>query len=114
MTEELLVALLAVATGTWIARPLLKGRRALRSFAGPNRTADLLERKQSIYRTIVDLEMDHEMGKIDDADYEQLKQQSKTEAVGIIRELEGQASSELEHATLEDEIQTARARLRKR
>lgn len=114
MTEELLVALVTVVIGLWIARPLVGRRHSLRSAAATGRTADLLEEKQSIYRTIVDLEMDREMGKIDEADYEQLRQQSKTEAVGVIRQLQEEASSEADHATLEDEIRAARERLRKR
>jgi hypothetical protein len=54
------------------------------------------------------------MGKMDDEDYVQLRRQSKAEALGIIRELEGEAEAESEQATLEAEIQAARARLRKK
>ena len=112
--EQVLVGLVVAAAVGWIVRPLL-GRR--RDLAGPpedRHTADLLEEKQSVYRSILDLELDHEMGKMGEDDYQQLRQQSKTEALGIIRELEGEAAEEAEQATLEEEIAAARARLRKK
>jgi hypothetical protein len=113
VTEQVVVALLALAAAAWIARPLLDRRRTIQEPADL-RTSDLLEAKQGVYRSIIDLEMDHELGKIDNSDYLELKRQSKAEALGIIRELEGEGSEETEQATLEDEIRAARARLRRR
>jgi hypothetical protein len=112
VTEQVLVTLLALVLAAWIARPLLDRRRAPEPPADP-RAADLLEAKQGVYRSIIDLEMDHELGKISDSDYLELKRQSKVEALGIIRELGGDGSDETEQATLEDEIRAARARLRR-
>ncbi len=112
MTEQVLVTLLALVLAAWIGRPLLDRRRAPERPADL-RTADLLEAKQGVYRSIIDLEMDHELGKIDNSDYLELKRQSKAEALGIIRELKGDGSDETEQATLEDEIRAARARLRR-
>lgn len=114
MTEELIVGLIALAFGVWIARPLLGRRRSLPSeSAQDRRTADLMEEKQSVYRSILDLEMDHDMGKIDEDDYRQLRQQSKAEALGILHQLGTEDSAEADAATLEDEIRAARARMRK-
>lgn len=114
MREQVLVALVALAALTWIVTPLLGRRRALNRPGDDRRTADLLEEKQSVYRSILDLELDHELGKMGNEDYRQLRQQSKAEALGIIRELEGEAPEETEQATLEEEIRAARARLRKK
>lgn len=114
MTEQVVVGLLAAAAVGWIVKPLLGRRRALRAPAEDRRTADLLEEKSGVYRSILDLELDHRMGKVDEEDYNLLRQQSKAEALGIIRELEGEAEPESEQATLEAEIQAARARLRKK
>lgn len=114
MREQVLVALVALGTLAWIVRPLLGRRRALKGPEADRRTADLLEEKQSVYRSILDLELDHEMGKMGNEDYQQLRQQSKAEALGIIRELEGESAEETEQATLEEEIRAARARLRKK
>ena len=114
MREQAVVGLIALGALIWMVRPLLERRRALRGPAEDRRTADLLEEKQSVYRSILDLEMDHEMGKMGSQDYLQLRQQSKAEALGIIRELEGSAGDENEQDTLEEEIRAARARLRKK
>ena len=114
MMERIAVGLIVLAAAGWIVRPLLGRRRALRGPAEDRHTADLLEEKSSVYRSILDLELDHEMGKMDNEDYVRLRQQSKAEALGIIRELEGEAGAESEQATLEAEIQAARARLRKK
>ncbi len=111
MTEQMVVALVALVLGGWIVRPLLERRRGLGSPPVDRRTADLLEEKQSVYRSIVDLEMDHEMGKMEDDDYLQLRQQSKAEALGILHELGGKSSPESDQQTLEDEIRAARARM---
>lgn len=113
MIEQMAVGLVSLAMAAWIVRPLLERRRALSSPPADRRTAELLEDKQSVYRSIVDLELDHEMGKMDDDDYLQLKQQSKAEALGILRELGGDSSEDLANQTLEDEIRAARARMRK-
>ncbi|HEX2053353.1 MAG TPA: hypothetical protein VHJ78_06485 [Actinomycetota bacterium] len=113
MTEQVLVALLALVLAVWIARPLL-GRLKPVPRPADRRTADLLEAKQSVYRSIVDLELDHEMGKLEQDDYVQLRQQSKAEALDILRQLDTGLSPESEQATLEDEIRAARERMRKR
>lgn len=114
MIEQVLVGLLVAAAAGWIVRPLLGRRRHLAGPPEDRRTADLLEEKQSVYRSILDLELDHEMGKMGEDDYHLLRRQSKSEALGIIRELEGEAAEESEQATLEEEIAAARARLRKK
>ncbi|HYN99189.1 MAG TPA: hypothetical protein VEU28_05905 [Actinomycetota bacterium] len=114
MREQAVVGLIALGALIWMVRPLLERRRALRGPEEDRRTADLLEEKQSVYRSILDLELDHEMGKMGSQDYLQLRQQSKSEALGIIRELEGSSGDENEQDTLEEEIRAARARLRKK
>lgn len=112
MTEQILVALMGVAAAAWIIRPLLGRRQAIAEPADLH-TADLMEAKQGVYRSIIDLEIDHQLGKIDNSDYLELKRQSKAEALGILRQLEGESSEETEEQTLEDEIEAARARLRR-
>ncbi len=113
MIEQVVVAAVVLAAVGWIVKPLLGSRRALGGPDEDRRTEDLLEAKQSVYRSIVDLEMDHEMGKMGDQDYEQLRGQSKAEALGIIHELEGEDTQQTDLATLEEEIRAARGRLRK-
>lgn len=111
--EKVIVALVVLAAAVWFLRPMLERRKGLGGPVADRRTEDLLEAKQSVYQSIVDLEMDHEMGKMGDENYLQLRQQSKAEALGIIRELEGEGAPDAEQATLEEEIRAARARLRK-
>lgn len=116
--EQAVVLVACLVLAFWIIKPLLGRRRAPQAPPDPH-TADLLEAKQSIYRSIIDLEMDLELGKISKENYRDLKQEGKAQALGIIRELAppgdgGDPSSAADsQATLEDEIRAARARLRK-
>lgn len=116
--EQVLVLVAGLVLAAWIIKPLFGRRHAPESPPDPH-AADLLEAKQSIYRSIVDLEMDLELGKISKEDYQHLKQEGKTEALGIIRELgpadevQGPGMDAERLATLEDEIRAARSRMRK-
>lgn len=116
MTETLLVAALAVAMVVWILQPLFSGASpAPEGTAGDAELDDLMEAKGSVYRTIIDMEMDFKMGKLERSQYERMRSESKAEALELIRKIDAAdgAGEDPEELTLEQEIEQVRARLRK-
>ncbi|MBW2622914.1 MAG: zinc ribbon domain-containing protein [Deltaproteobacteria bacterium] len=81
---------LIVGAGYWIVSPLLRAVRP--DDASDSRRDEELQQlevgKEGILATIKELEFDLNMGKISDEDYEELKEQYKNEAVGLIREID--------------------------
>lgn len=109
-----MVAAVVIALGIWVLKPLFGAGVSGEEEVGANpEIEDLMEAKGSVYRTIVDLEMDYKMGKLDRGDYERLRTQSKVEALDLIRRIEGARDPETDEATLEQEIAQARARLQR-
>jgi len=50
--------------------------------------AELERRKSFLIREIKDIELDHEMNKIDDADFEDLTNSYRTQAIAVMEELD--------------------------
>jgi len=78
--------LLVLAASAFITAPLLTGRAAPLT-DGPDRLAVLRELhalKDVTYETLRDLEFDHHAGKISDADYEELRERYRAEAVALV------------------------------
>lgn len=115
MSEVLLVAAIAVALAAWVLQPLFAGSVAQAARADDPELDDLMESKGSVYRTIIDLEMDYKMGKLERAEYERMRSESKVEALDLIRRIDAStdAGEQPDELTLEQEIEQARARLRK-
>jgi hypothetical protein len=92
------IAILAL-TLLCIAYPLLN-RRAAQTAGGDveeSEFTDLLYKKEAAYIALKDLDFDHKMGKIDDADYQEMKSRFEAEAVallGRIDDLEAGVSAE--------------------
>jgi hypothetical protein len=53
-----------------------------------NRKDQLLSEKESLYATIKELDFDHEMGKLSDEDYEQLKNEYTSKALAVLKTLD--------------------------
>jgi hypothetical protein len=111
----LALALVAV----WILRPLQLPRARMAS-PDDEHWRELLEVKQQLYRSILDLDFDQSVGKVSDADYLVLRRQQESEALAVLNEMDrlagtrpgpadGSASPE---DRLEAEIAAARLRLR--
>jgi hypothetical protein len=100
MTEVVVIALLAFAAGVYVARPLLAGPRR-----EPEDVSRLIEeaeeRKHVALTAILDVEEEHEVGKLAAADFEVLRTQYEADALAALRELDalvaqGEATDELE------------------
>ena len=110
MIEQVLVGAVALALAGWVARPLRSRMRTMIPVAD-DRLSDLVDAKQSVYRSLLDLELDRELGKIAPDDYQRLRQEGKKEALQILREIDGAGTSSEDELKLEEEIRAARARL---
>lgn len=72
---------------------------------------DLLAQRDAIYTTLRDLDLDKQLGKIDDADYNALREKYMTQATNILQrldELQGQGSAAEASDALEKEIAAQR------
>lgn len=88
-------ALLATIALLWASLRTLSGDAPLplNLELGPVRrseASELSERKRRVLRALKDLEGEHELGKIDDADYEVIAARYRDEAKGIMRDLDRQ------------------------
>jgi len=80
-----------------ISAPLRRARHAEPESAGE--LAELEAAREAKYREIRDAELDHQTGKLSDADYEALESGLKAEAMEILRRIDGvQARMEREPA----------------
>src|SRR5450432_2347091 len=71
----------------------------LEALAAQNRDVDaLVEDKRRVLRALKDLENEHAIGKIDDADYETLAMQYRLEAKALMREMDHNAAPALAEA----------------
>lgn len=108
MTLFMLAALAVMLA--WILRPSFAPRRELDE--GSEEVERLVEMKQAIYRSIIDLEHDAALGKVSDEDHRAIKQQHEAEAIEILNELEAQGDDAL-RLRLESEIAEARERMKR-
>lgn len=86
----LIITLIAAALAAY---PLLSKRPAGQSADGSSqsnedRLSELLEKKQTIYSALKELEFDYRTGKISDDDYRQMIGGHKAEAVAILKAIE--------------------------
>ena len=109
MIAFLVVGSLALAALAYVALPLLSGAGEPGSTLSPNPMAEAARVKSSALAAIVDLEGEHEMGKLSTEDLELLRRQPLGEALEALRVLRG-TGGDLD-AELEREIAQARSRL---
>lgn len=98
------VSFVAIGFVIW---PLFRPRPALIS-REDEELAELLTRKDATLQALKDLEFDHTVGKIEDADFERFNQMLRRRAVVVLQQIERAApQTELEDA-LEAEISAHR------
>lgn len=107
----LIIAAIAGALAIWVARPLFGRRLDNSDLLAQQAASALIETKESIYRSLIDLELDRQMGKISSGDFEVLKAQHESDALKIIGELDRLGEQQWTTDSLEMEIAAARRRL---
>jgi len=93
--------LLVLAAAALVLSPLVRGREAPLT-DGPDRLAALRELhalRDVTYETLRDLEFDYHSGKISAADYKELGDRYRAEAVGIVRRIDALAPGARGQAT---------------
>ncbi|HEX2051320.1 MAG TPA: hypothetical protein VHJ34_11925 [Actinomycetota bacterium] len=110
MTEEIVVAVLALALAYYVAAPLRRGPRA-----DVDRRSVLQDeaeqRKRTALGAIVDIEGERAVGKLSERDFEALRREYEAEALAALRELDALRSSPRDDDELEDEIAALRAEM---
>ena len=109
MIDLLLPAGLILVFGFWIALPLFQSNTEPLAVV-EEEVNRLLEMKQVVYRSILDLEFDLKVGKVSREDHDVLRRRHEAEAAQILKELdeaEGIRVTDL----IEREIAEARKRL---
>ncbi len=99
------IALLVIGSIAIVAYPLFKRSDELDvTFVGLNDPTweGLVAQRDATYSAIKDLEFDHAMGKLSDADYKTLRFKYETKAVAILQELDSMSEA---HKTNGDAIE---------
>lgn len=104
---------IGIAAAVWVLRPLLD-RRSSQQAEPDEALIELVEAKQEMYRSILDLEDDHRVGKVSDEDHAFLRGQYQTEAVSLLHRIDDSLSEDSISDRLEEEIAVARLRLEDR
>jgi hypothetical protein len=104
------LVLMALAVLLWLLRPILSGAsRDRRVTRGPSELDTLLRRKAILYANMKDLEFEHRMGKLSDADYNRLYEDDRAEAARILREIDTLEDRDDPDAIIEREIAARQA-----
>ncbi len=107
MSSDLLPIILGIvlvgAAAAFVLLPFARGPRVESMIPSDNPTAD----RMRLYQQVLELEFDRDMGKLSQADFEQLSAQLLAEASAALREERG-AMGEVD-AEIEGEIAAARA-----
>jgi membrane protein implicated in regulation of membrane protease activity len=116
---QLIGLAIVAAVALYVAWPLLErplGPLGARSLA--DEIADLTSRRDTVYRQLADLEFDHSLGKVDDEDYAQQREDLLDEAALVLMRLDSVPSGRPElqtsiAAAREAEIEAEIRRLRR-
>ncbi len=105
--EYLLGALATLAALAFVAYPLFRrGAPAMSAVEAPETFA---ERRAAVYRELLELEFDHRVGKLSDADFRELSEAALERAASVLAEADASQAATDEH--LEREIASVRESL---
>lgn len=88
MSAFLLTPLILIFVILYVAYPLLREEAEPRPDVDAAEWEQALALKDEIISALKDIEMDYQMGKLSDDDYQRLKADFETRAVGALQELE--------------------------
>lgn len=108
--EYALGGLVVLAVLAFVVLPLLRGRHALAATASES-PLDPAQQRAAIYRELLELELDQQVGKIAESDYRELNEALLARAAALISQED--AASVAIDALVEREIAAAREALRR-
>jgi len=89
MTTNAIKIIILAITVYIISLPFFRGEKEEEEVVLQTSKKDqLLSEKESLYATIKELDFDHEMGKLSDEDYKQLKNEYTSKAVAVLKALD--------------------------
>jgi len=91
MLALLFFILLTLLVSYFVVSPIIKAKLQPASLAAKDsnhRADDLTARKETVYAAIKDIEFDYQMGKLSEADFQELRQRYKEEAVSLLKEID--------------------------
>jgi hypothetical protein len=99
-------AALVLVTGCYILFPLFRQPKGTPGLDLPDETDldRLLDRKAVVYRSLRDLDFEHAMGRLSDADYQRLQADYKNDAALLLQELDQLGDSEDLDKSIERDI----------
>ncbi|NIR51647.1 zinc ribbon domain-containing protein [candidate division KSB1 bacterium] len=84
--------LLVLTISFFVVSPIIQSRmmKGASNNKNPNLQDlnDLIERKETVYSQIKDIEFDYQMGKLSESDFKELRQQYKAEAVDLLKQID--------------------------
>jgi hypothetical protein len=106
-------AALVMLVGCYVLYPLFREPKGAPAMDLPDETEldRLLDRKAVIYRSIKDLDFEHALGKLSEADYHRLQVDYKNDAALLLQELDQLGDSEDLNSEIEKEIAARKAAL---
>jgi len=109
----LLCAAVTVLAGTYVVLPLFRDSKAATDvdLLAETEMDRLMDRKTVIYRNIKDLEFEHAMGRLSDADFRRLEADHKNDAANILAKLDQLGASDNLDAAIERDIASRKAKL---
>lgn len=99
--------LIVLAAAWYIVAPLLDSSPGSVQAGENAQTADLLDRRATLYREIADLDFDYRTGKVVGADYHEQREQYLAEAAIVLRALDEQSvvPEDVDYTRIDAEIE---------
>jgi hypothetical protein len=105
----LFALLIALGAFAYVILPLVRQDVPLLPLED-DRLTDLLARKDTALRALKDLEFDHQVGKINDEDYQRFQERLSRQAVGLLQQIERITP---ESAQLDEQMEAEIAKMRR-
>ena len=87
------ISLILLASIVYVFSPLFRSAKDKSSFNAKNRIQEgLLYDKNTIYQHIIELDFDHDLGNIDESDYQKTRNELKKQVGTVIKEIKGDLS----------------------
>lgn len=104
MMAEILAIFIAAVSGLIIVIPLFIKKDGLED-TRDDEVNSLKSKKESLYQTIKDIEFEYVAGKIDEKNYQDLRERLENQAAIILKKIEQTPSSQFKHKEIENKVE---------